>query len=394
MFELGLMDLLSQQIHDFFFIILTMHNNIRIQKEVKNIILILVLCFCSDDVYSQNKELISWKEAQGQSDHWYASDDALRIADNVILYQNNNGGWLKNLDMAKPLSETKRITLQEEKSKKTGTTIDNGATYTQMRFLAKVYIQTNIKTYKQAFLKGLDYLLEAQYENGGWPQYYPLREGYYTHITFNDNAMIGVMNLLRDIARNHKTYNFVDKNRSNQSKKAIQKALDLILEIQVRIDGKLTLWCAQYHREDLSPAKARAYELPSLSGAESVGIVNYLMKLEQPSEEVKRSIEGAVSWFEEHKITGKKVIEIEAPNLPEGRDRVVVKDKNAVPLWGRFNEIGTGQTIFVGRDGVPKSKLSLIEHERRIGYSYLGNYAESLLNQDYPRWVKRVSNTN
>ena len=30
-------------------------------------------------------------------------------------------------------------------------------------------------------------LLEAQYDNGGWPQYHPRATGYHKHITFNDN---------------------------------------------------------------------------------------------------------------------------------------------------------------------------------------------------------------
>ncbi len=351
---------------------------------------VFILTFLiSGSIFSQKSENISWKEAQHQNKKWYAGQEAQPIADNVLLYQHNNGGWLKNVDMAKPLSAAEKNTLQEEKSQKIGTTIDNGATHTQMRFLAKVYNQTKIKKYKRAFLKGLDYLLEAQYENGGWPQYYPIREGYYEHITFNDNAMMGVMNLLRDISL-EKEYSFVDETRQENIEKALSKGLEVILAAQVHVNGKPTIWCAQHHNKDLSPAKARAYELPSLSGAESVGIVYYLMKIENPSEEVKKSIRSAITWFEEHKITGKKVTTVDAPDLPGGRDRVVISDPNAGPLWARFNEIGTGQPIFVGRDGEPKNKLSKIEHERRMGYSYLGNYAENLLKEDYPKWEKRI----
>ncbi len=121
-----------------------------------------------------------------------------------------------------------------------------------------------------------------------------------------------------------------------------------------------------------------------------MGIVRYLMQIENPSKEVKKAIRSAVSWFEEHKITGKRVTTKDAPDLPGGKDRVVVKDPDADPLWARFNEIGTGQPIFVGRDGVPKNKLKKIEHERRMGYSYLGNYAESLLQEEYPKWEERI----
>ena len=39
-----------------------------------------------------------------------------------------------------------------------------------------------------AFTRGFDYLLAAEYPKGGWPQFFPLREGYYSRITFNDKG--------------------------------------------------------------------------------------------------------------------------------------------------------------------------------------------------------------
>ena len=56
------------------------------------------------------------------------------------------------------------------------------------------------EAWNNAFRRGLDYLLKAQYPNGGWPQFYPLRNGYWSHITYNDDAMAGVLELLRDVA--------------------------------------------------------------------------------------------------------------------------------------------------------------------------------------------------
>ena len=72
-------------------------------------------------------------------------------------------------------------------------TIDNDATYTQMRYLARVFTATRLTRFQAAFRRGLDYLLKAQYPNGGWPQFYPLRDGYWSHITYNDDAMVGVL---------------------------------------------------------------------------------------------------------------------------------------------------------------------------------------------------------
>ena len=101
--------------------------------------------------------------------------------------------------MGKPFSESSK-SFPARAKKKTDSTIDNGATYTQLSFLARVYTAQHQEQHRESFLKGLDYLLKAQYANGGWPQFYPDLSGYYKHITYNDDAMIGVLKLLRDVA--------------------------------------------------------------------------------------------------------------------------------------------------------------------------------------------------
>lgn len=334
-------------------------------------------------------ESVSWSEAQRQEERWYESEEAQRIADNVLLFQNNNGGWLKNIDMADELSASEIDKLKKDKSKKSGTTIDNGATHTQLRYLARVYHATNKKEYKEAFLKGLDFLLEAQYDNGGWPQFYPIVKGYYEHITFNDDAMMGVMNLLRDIVHQKEVYQFVDRQRCERSQRAIEKGLEIILNTQVVVDGELTVWGAQHDKDSLKPAKARAYELASLSGKESVMIVEYLMELDQPTGEVRRAVRSAVRWFEKTKIMDIEILWEKDASLPRGYNRLAIDKPGAGPLWARFYEIGTNKPIYVGRDGELKETHNEIEYERRVGYSYLGNYAEVLLKEKYPGWEKK-----
>lgn len=338
-------------------------------------------------IEAQEKSRVLWKQVENQSAEWYASEEAQRIADNVLLYQHNNGGWQKNIDMTVELNNNEIQQLKKEQSNEIGTTIDNGATHTQLRYLAKVYSSSGNEIYKNAFLSGVDYLLEAQYENGGWPQFYPIKKGYYEHITYNDGAMIGVMELLRNITLAKKPYNFVDEVRKEKAQKAIDKGLEIILATQVKVNGKRTIWCAQHDKDDFSPAKARAYELPSLSGKESTEIVEYLIKLKHPSEEVKTAIRSAVLWFEDHKVNGKKVIW--TTDSTGVRDRKLVSDSEGLPLWGRFNEIETGVPFFVGRDGKKMEKLEDIEIERRTGYNYIDSYAYDLLTKKYPKWEKK-----
>jgi PelA/Pel-15E family pectate lyase len=150
----------------------------------------------------------TWRGILNHPAEWYASSDATRIARNVLAYQHLNGGWGKNVNMARLMSDDERAEIARG-SRTVDTTIDNGATHRQLRYLARVTIGTDDQQFRDAFFRGFDFLLEAQYENGGWPQFYPLRSGYYEHITFNDDAMIGVMSLLRDVA-GKSGFEFVD----------------------------------------------------------------------------------------------------------------------------------------------------------------------------------------
>lgn len=333
-----------------------------------------------------------WRSILDYPDKFYGSDESIRVAENVLLYQNPNGGWPKNIDMATPLSDKEQEKLRRERHH-SETLIDNGATWTQIRFLALMHAATGDWRFAEAANRGLNYLLDAQYPNGGWPMIYPLRRGYYSHITFNDGAMIGVMTLLRDVAENKQTLNdvkifgFVDAAMRERCQQAIDKALQLILATQIVVDGKPTVWCAQYDEESLEPAAARTYELASLSGYESVGIVEYLIELGPPTPEVERSVDAAVDWFNRSKITGQRVDWVFDTDDKDRRiDRVVVSDPKAKPLWARFYSIDDNRPMFVGRDGVVHEHLAEIERERRLGYAWLGDWPATLLQKTYPTW--------
>ncbi len=337
----------------------------------------------SDEVLS--KLTIAWRDCLGQKPDWYASADAVRVADNVLLYQRESGGWPKNIDMAVVLSDQGKAEIVKQKGAD-DSLIDNGATYTQMAYLARVFNATKQSRFKESFIKGFDYLLKAQYENGGWPQYYPKLTGYYKRITYNDDAMIGVMSLLRDIARKDRAYSFVDEARRAKAEQAVAKGIECILKTQVVVNGKLTVWCAQHDEVTLAPAPARTYEHISLSGSESVGIVRFLMGIERPDTRIVEAIESAVAWFKQSKLAGIKVVEKRDASLPNGFDRVVVEDASAKPLWARFYEIGANRPIFSGRDSVIKNSLAEIEHERRTGYGWYTSAPAGLLEKDYPVW--------
>lgn len=347
----------------------------------------------NDEKFERQKKLpvfklVSWNNVLKQTTEWYAVDEATRIADNVLLYQRDNGGWEKNVDMAQMLTQKEKEKLTKEKSN-TDTTIDNGATYTQLAYLAKVITAKNIDRHKEAFFKGLDFLLSMQYENGGFPQFYPLRKDYSRHITYNDNAMINALTLLRDIAKKKTDYTFVDEERRVKAEQAVEKGIEAILKTQVAVRGKKTVWCAQHDEVTFAPALARTFEPVSLSGYESVDVVKFLMGIENPSKEIIDAIESAIAWFLVSKIDGIRWTEKTTAN---GIERFVVEDKNAPPMWARFYEIETNRPIFTGRDGVVKYSIVQIEAERRNGYRWYVNEPNDLINKEYPKWKKAQKN--
>jgi PelA/Pel-15E family pectate lyase len=362
-------------------------------------LLLALLSLVATAITDAAQRSIAWKDCLGQEPRWYGSREAIRIADNLLLFQRDSGGWPKDIDMAAVLHEGQKADLAIRKNR-VDSTIDNGATYTQMAYLARVFSAAKIARYREAFIKGLDFLLAAQYGNGGWPQFHPKPSGYHKHITFNDDAMMGVMKILREISRREPAYAFVDEGRRVRAEKAIERGIECILKCQIVVDNRLTVWCAQHDEVTFEPAPARSYEKVSLSGSESVNIVRFLMGIERPDRRVIESIKSAVAWFEAAKLTGIKQVEIKDASLPNGFDRVIVADSpapsapsapSAGPLWARFYEIGSNRPIFCGRDGIIKYSLAEIEHERRIGYNWYTSAPANLLAKDYPAWEKRLA---
>lgn len=315
-----------------------------------------------------------------QPDVWFGKAAARQVAENILSWQTKAGGWPKNVDTTQPPAAGSPVGRA---------TFDNGATTDELRVLARCYRVTGDTRFRDAFDHGLDYILTAQYAHGGWPQSYPPGSGYQRHTTFNDNAMVRLLEFVREVA-DDPNYDFVAAERRAAARDAFARGIACILRCQVRVDGHLTAWCAQHDEVDFRPRPARTFELASLSGGETVGIVRLLMSLEDPSPETIAAVDAACEWLESVKLDGFRLAPRDDPQAPGGRDRELVEDPAAPSLWARFYEIGTNRPIFADRDGVVKYSLAEIGHERRNGYSWWGVSPQQLLRQDYPAWKQRL----
>lgn len=323
----------------------------------------------------------------------YPETEIIKIADNMLLYQRDNGGWPKNYDMQAILTDAQMDSLVRTKSM-TRTTFDNSTTYTHIEYLSRVYTLTKVEKYRDACLRGISYVLKAQYGNGGFPQYFPLEKGGYSRrITFNDGAYIGVMRLLQRIAGNDPDFSFLDQVTRQQVTKAFESGLGCLLKLQIRDNGILTAWCQQYDEVTLQPAWARAFEPPSICNGESCGIVLFLMSIGRPSPEIVESVQCAVRWFLDSRIYNTRVETVYAP--PEksvwrtySEDRVVVTDSFAPPIWTRYYEMKTHRPLFCDRNSKFLYSLAEVSHERRAGYAWY-TYAPQEVLKAYPSWQEK-----
>ncbi|MBD1433254.1 pectate lyase [Sphingobacterium sp. DN00404] len=349
---------------------------------------------------TQNYLRMRWTTvATGMPSAWYNTDEAKRVAENVLVSQKDIGGWVKNQPYHHVFSDSLRTYYKSTKND-VGGTFDNGSTISELRFLAKVYTHFKDERYKEAFNKGLNYIFSAQYDNGGWPQFYPIRDAgeeirtdrtvpYSMHITYNDNAMVNIMNFLKDIYADVPEFVplKIAPNTKDKARKAFDKGVECMLKTQISVNSKPTVWCAQHHYKTLAPVKARSYELESFSGSESVGIVALLMDIDHPSPAVIAAIDGACTWFEQNKIEG---IRVERQMDSHGnRNTVVVADREAPPIWARFYDLETAKPYFCDRDGIKKYALDEIGAERRNGYSWYTNAPQRVLDAQ-SEWQKKL----
>ncbi|MBQ9363101.1 MAG: pectate lyase [Bacteroidaceae bacterium] len=304
------------------------------------------------------------------------------LADSIVKYQLPSGGWPKNQDW---LQGADQAYMEECRRTGIGSTIDNGATTGELKVLAGVIVAcktqklTNSKTYQAAFLRGVDYLLGMQYENGGWPQFWPRRSAssYSNHITFNDNAMVNVMRLLKDVADGKHPYGGVGVKRDMRKRcaAAFWRGVQCILDCQIRdAEGRPTVWCQQHDEVTLAPASARKYELAAYCGhGETVDIIGLLIDLyeEQGGDTLKYRIDCAVNWLKGHAIHGMK---LEMFTNAEGRqDKRFVPSAGAPNIWARYYDLETDEPLFSDRHGLPLKDFNAIGYERRNGYSWLGD---------------------
>ena len=332
---------------------------------------------------------------------WYGSAEARHIANVIVSFQTPAGGWSKNMSMDEDLRLPGQPYAADNVSKFLGVddfdkpkdpkwnyvgTLDNDATNTQLRFLVLVSGQTAGAAgdaYRASFLKGVRYLLAAQFPNGGWPQVWPLEGGYHDAITFNDNAVSETATTLTNVSEGKGDYAFVPVALRKEAGESAARALRCILATQIVIGGKKTVWAQQHDALTLVPVAGRNFEPAALSAAESADLLEYLMSLPQPSQELIASINAAAAWLKGAAIYG---FEYAGGRGTEGGRQLKPKE-GAGPLWARYYSMTTGKPVFGDRDKTIRDSVNELSLERRNGYAWYSAGEQKALNA-YAVWSK------
>ena len=342
-----------------------------------------------EDGYHKIDKRAAKKILREDNPAFFKSEESIRIGDQLLLWQRSTGGWPKNEDMVSPMSDELKSKVTADKNRQDDSTTDNDATILQMTYLARLYKATGELRFKEAFQKGVGYLLSGQYENGGWPQFWPEMRDYQHHITYNDDAMVNTMTLLRDAASSKSPYDtdICDEILKERMMKAFYKGVECILTTQIVVDGEPTVWCQQHDCESLLPTKARSYELPSYCSQESAAIVKLLMEIPNPDERMVKAVDGAMKWFEKNRI---KCVRYKRENI-DGKWEVSLEEnpKDDTPVWARYYDLEDCQPFVCDRDGIPRRHLEEIGEERRTGYAWY-NDRPSYLFPIYEEWKSNL----
>lgn len=300
----------------------------------------------------------------------------------ILSFQMPSGGWYKAL----PRNIIRQSGYAYSPEGSLEATIDNDATYQELRFLSLEYAKAPNEyqpQIKNALEKGAKFLIKSQYPNGGFPQMYPLRGWYHDAATLNDDAMLNNIKILGDIADGKDGFAQISTETRTQAKTAKQKAITLLLKLQVSVNGKKTIWAQQYDPLKLIPCSARNFEMTALSSSESANILLYLMQIPTPSQEIKDAIVNGVKYLDDNKIENKKW---EKSNLTGNKE--LIDSQNSKPLLARYYDITTNQPLFGDRDKTIHDNIYDISLERRNGYSWY-NTSYSNVKKAYDVWIKQ-----
>lgn len=262
----------------------------------------------------------------------YYYQAAEQVAGALIAGQHHSGGWNYFIDFAGPQSTKQWYAtigrnawrMSEFHDYPENATFDDSGTIEAMQFLLRMFLEKRDPKFRPALDKSIDFVLQSQYPNGGWPQRWPpdpnLPE-YASYITFNDDVA----------AENIRFLTMVRQTLGEERvMPAIRRGMEIYLTTQQ--PAPQAGWGLQYTL-DLKVAGARSYEPRALVTHTTASNIEQLMNFYRMTGDRRflARIPEALEW-------------LGTVRLPQGQER----DGRAFPT---FIEIGTNRPLYVHRRG-------------------------------------------
>lgn len=342
-------------------------------------------------------------------------DVTTSVADLIVALQNEDGGFQvlpDNYEMSQ--KETGLGSMKDVSS------VYNGATTSELKYLAK-YITANKpedSKYQDAFVKGIKYILTTQHDNGGWSMNPGSGSGFNANIEVGNKAMTEILTLLSDIAiLNNQDYVFARKAMNvDEIKSAVEKGNDFIVKSQISNNNKKSGWATQYDKSG-NVTMGHTYERESVSSYTTKDVIDYLMTIHNPSQDIKDAVESAYSWLKDVKIADKEQKVVKDTSMNNGFDVYLVDgsgtwasnyvydkatdsyrplysdvdptraDQKYVNVYELYNLDGNS----VGNNKINNKDLILYSTRTTVSY-YDNNLADELIATGYDEWKSYLAN--
>ncbi len=284
-------------------------------------------------------------------------DAAVQCAHALAWGQLESGGWTYNTDFS-PAGEQRYFYRHNRdsddpklKAGRNVSTFDDNTSQAPIRLLMAVdeaLEGTDVEVHEAA-MAGLDWVLEAQYDHGGFPQRYPLSDyGYGNCSTFNDGNIYHIMYLLMAAWEQYEDERYQD---------ALLKLGDFLVNSQ--LPEPQPIWAQQYDSE-MRPAWARRFEPASVTGGESNGVMRALTEMAVFTGDTKflEPLPAALAWYQRSQLENGK--------------------------WARFYELKTNRPLYFTSDGRTTYRVTYDDSDNPDHYSFNSS--------SYPTKVEEILN--
>jgi PelA/Pel-15E family pectate lyase len=265
---------------------------------------------------------------------------AAEVAQSLIAAQHPAGGWNYLYDFAGEESVRRWYDtigkngwrLEEFHHYYGNATFDDAGTSEASQFLLRMYLERQDEQVGAALQKAISFVLDSQYENGGWPQRFPFvedapelhgRPDYTRYVTFNDDVagenikfLLMVWQALGD----------------ERAPEAIRNAMRIFAATQQ--PAPQAGWGLQHTVEELAPVGARSYEPDALVTHTTAGNISLMLDFYEwtGDEQFLARIPEAIEWLESVRLSADEI------RMP-GRE------------FPTFIEIGTNRALINHRRG-------------------------------------------